>query len=73
VNRQGFLGCLNFVLVHRVSVYFEDLSILGRAGVLAYAVSSAIPAADQWSKAVALRLGKFPSLYGPRTDLSGIL
>jgi regulator of protease activity HflC (stomatin/prohibitin superfamily) len=33
--------------------------------VLALAVSSAIQVADQWSKAVILRLGKFHSLKGP--------
>jgi regulator of protease activity HflC (stomatin/prohibitin superfamily) len=33
--------------------------------VLAYIVASAIQVADQWSKAVVLRLGKFRSLEGP--------
>ena len=33
--------------------------------VLAFVVSSAIQVADQWSKAVVLRLGKFRSLQGP--------
>ena len=37
----------------------------GRRLVLASFVSSAIQVADQWSKAVVLRLGKFRSLQGP--------
>jgi len=38
---------------------------MGAAVVLAFIVSSAIQVADQWSKAVVLRLGKFRSLQGP--------
>jgi len=38
---------------------------LGGAVVLASVISSAIQVADQWSKAVVLRLGKFRSLQGP--------
>jgi regulator of protease activity HflC (stomatin/prohibitin superfamily) len=38
---------------------------LGATVVLAFIVSSAIQVADQWSKAVVLRLGKFRSLQGP--------
>ena len=41
------------------------LWILGGAIVLAFIASSAIQVADQWSKAVVLRLGKFRSLQGP--------
>jgi regulator of protease activity HflC (stomatin/prohibitin superfamily) len=44
---------------------FESLWILGAAVILAFFVSSAIQVADQWSKAVVLRLGKFRSLEGP--------
>ncbi len=44
---------------------FEGLGILGGAVVLAFFVSSAIQVADQWSKAVVLRLGRFRSLEGP--------
>ncbi|MGC2183027.1 MAG: SPFH domain-containing protein, partial [Terriglobales bacterium] len=39
--------------------------ILGVAFVLACVVSSAIQVADQWNKAVVLRLGKSRSLQGP--------
>jgi regulator of protease activity HflC (stomatin/prohibitin superfamily) len=45
--------------------HFAGLCILGSATVLAFFVSSAIQVADQWSKAVILRLGKFRSLEGP--------
>jgi regulator of protease activity HflC (stomatin/prohibitin superfamily) len=51
--------------MHRVSADFEALWILGGALVLASVISSAIQVADQWSKAVVLRLGKFRSLQGP--------
>ena len=37
----------------------------GARSSLAFVVSSAIQVADQWSKAVVLRLGKFRSLQGP--------
>ena len=51
--------------LHGVSTDFEGLSILGGVFVFAVVVSSAIQVADQWSKAVVLRLGKFRSLQGP--------
>ena len=51
--------------IHRHSADFEGLWILGGAVVLAFVLSSAIQVADQWSKAVVLRLGKFRSLQGP--------
>jgi regulator of protease activity HflC (stomatin/prohibitin superfamily) len=41
------------------------VSILVVTFLLAFFVSSAIQVADQWSKAVVLRLGKFRSLEGP--------
>ena len=50
---------------YRVSADFDGLWILGGAVVLAFVVSSSIQVADQWSKAVVLRLGKFRSLQGP--------
>jgi regulator of protease activity HflC (stomatin/prohibitin superfamily) len=50
---------------YRVSADFEGLWILAGALVLAFIASSAIQVADQWSKAVVLRLGKFRSLQGP--------
>src|SRR5271154_356019 len=51
--------------MYRVSPDFKGLWILGGAVVLASIASSAIQVADQWSKAVVLRLGKFRSLQGP--------
>jgi regulator of protease activity HflC (stomatin/prohibitin superfamily) len=50
---------------YRISRDIESSWILGTAFVLAIVVSSAIQVADQWSKAVVLRLGKFRSLQGP--------
>jgi regulator of protease activity HflC (stomatin/prohibitin superfamily) len=44
---------------------FAAIGILAVSFVLAYAISSSIQVADQWSKAVVLRLGKFRSLEGP--------
>jgi len=58
------IGAALAYLVPGVS-QFESLWILGGAVVLAFFVSSAIQVADQWSKAVVLRLGKFRSLEGP--------
>jgi regulator of protease activity HflC (stomatin/prohibitin superfamily) len=52
-------------LLHGVLTDVEGLSILGGAVVLAAVVSVATQVADQWSKAVVLRLGKFRSLQGP--------
>jgi len=51
--------------MHRASSDFAAIGILAVSVVLAYAISSAIQVADQWSKAVVLRLGKFRSLEGP--------
>ena len=51
--------------MHRVSADFKAMWILGAAVVLALVVSSAIQVADQWNRAVVLRLGKFRSLEGP--------
>jgi regulator of protease activity HflC (stomatin/prohibitin superfamily) len=50
---------------YRISRDIESLWILGGAFAIALVVSSAIQVADQWSKAVVLRLGKFRSLQGP--------
>jgi regulator of protease activity HflC (stomatin/prohibitin superfamily) len=50
---------------HRGSADFEALLILGVAFVLASVVAAAIQVADQWNKAVVLRLGRFRSLRGP--------
>jgi len=51
--------------MYRASPDLKGLWILGCAVVLASIISSAIQVADQWSKAVVLRLGKFRSLEGP--------
>jgi regulator of protease activity HflC (stomatin/prohibitin superfamily) len=60
----GLGGALAYAMYRR-SADFEGLWILGSAVVLAFLASSAIQVADQWSKAVVLRLGKFRSLQGP--------
>src|ERR1700678_661614 len=51
--------------MHQLSAGLEGAGILGTAFVLALVVSCAVQVADQWSKAVVLRLGKFHSLQGP--------
>jgi regulator of protease activity HflC (stomatin/prohibitin superfamily) len=51
--------------IHRVSANVESIWIGGVAFVIALVVSSAIKIADQWEKAVILRLGKFRALKGP--------
>jgi regulator of protease activity HflC (stomatin/prohibitin superfamily) len=50
---------------HGVLADFQGLSILAAVVVLASVVSSATQVANQWSRAVVLRLGKFRSLQGP--------
>ncbi len=50
---------------YRISGNFASIWIAACAIVLAYIVSSAIQVADQWSRAVVLRLGKFHALRGP--------
>ncbi|MGA8871957.1 MAG: slipin family protein [Candidatus Acidiferrales bacterium] len=59
------IGAALAYAMHRVSADVTALWILGGALVLAFVVSSAIQVADQWSKAVVLRLGQFRSLQGP--------
>jgi regulator of protease activity HflC (stomatin/prohibitin superfamily) len=59
------IGAALAYAMYRVSADYKGLWILGGAVVLAYVVSSAIQVADQWSKAVVLRLGNFRSLQGP--------
>src|SRR5271155_1456462 len=51
--------------MHAASADVAAIAILAVSFVLACAISSAIQVADQWSKAVVLRLGKFRSLEGP--------
>jgi len=59
------IGAALAYAVHRVSPGLLSFLTMGAAVVLAFIVSSAIQVADQWSKAVVLRLGKFRSLQGP--------
>ena len=50
---------------YRMSANIASIWIAVCALILAYFVSSAIQVADQWSKAVVLRLGNFHALRGP--------
>jgi regulator of protease activity HflC (stomatin/prohibitin superfamily) len=59
------IGVASAYAMYRVSPDFKGLWILGGAVLIASFASSAIQVADQWSKAVVLRLGKFRSLQGP--------
>ena len=59
------IGAALAYAMHRASADFKAIWILGAAVVLALVVSSAIQVADQWNRAVVLRLGKFRSLQGP--------
>jgi len=59
------LGALAALCLHRLSTDLLAIIILCFSLILACIVSSAIQVADQWSKAVVLRLGKFRSLEGP--------
>ena len=52
--------CLHSILEDGAAIVLLCLSL-----VTAYIIASAIQVADQWSKAVVLRLGKFRSLEGP--------
>ena len=50
---------------HRAGENLEALWIVAAAFIIALVVSSAIQVADQWDRAVILRLGHFHSLKGP--------
>jgi regulator of protease activity HflC (stomatin/prohibitin superfamily) len=50
---------------HRAGANRESLEVAACAFVLAMVVSSSIQVADQWDRAVVLRLGKFHALKGP--------
>ena len=76
MRKSNSLSALVFVVIAGIGAalaYFAHLAannaasigIFSAAIVLAFIVSSAIQVADQWSKAVVLRLGKFRSLEGP--------
>ena len=60
----GVGGAVAYVL-HSASANVAAIFVLACALVLAYIAASAIKVADQWSRAVVLRLGKFRSLEGP--------
>ncbi len=51
--------------LYRLSADITAIAVLACAFVLASIAASAIRVADQWNKAVVLRLGKFRSLEGP--------
>src|SRR5579872_4713474 len=59
------IGAASAYGMHKVSSDLQALWILGIAVVLAAVVSSATQVANQWSRAVVLRLGKFRALQGP--------
>jgi regulator of protease activity HflC (stomatin/prohibitin superfamily) len=59
------LGVFATLAMYKVSFSPQSFWIMVCAIVLAFIVSSAIQVADQWSKAVVLRLGKFHALQGP--------
>ncbi|MGO9438477.1 MAG: slipin family protein [Terracidiphilus sp.] len=59
------IGCAVAFGLHRISSDGAAIAVLVCSFVLAYIAASAIRVADQWNKAVVLRLGKFRSLEGP--------
>jgi regulator of protease activity HflC (stomatin/prohibitin superfamily) len=59
------IGAALAYTAYKVSANFASIWIIVGAIVLACIVSSAIQVADQWSRAVVLRLGKFHALRGP--------
>lgn len=59
------IGAALAFAVHIVGADLEAVGIGVGAPILALVVSSAIRVADQWDRAVILRLGKFHSLKGP--------
>jgi regulator of protease activity HflC (stomatin/prohibitin superfamily) len=76
MRKSNSFSALVFVVIAGIGAaiaYFAHLAADNAAGiaifcaaiVVAFIVSSAIQVADQWSKAVVLRLGKFRSLEGP--------
>jgi len=59
------IGVTLAYFIHRSEGNVPSMVILGVALLVAFMLSSAIQVADQWNKAVVLRLGKFRSLEGP--------
>jgi regulator of protease activity HflC (stomatin/prohibitin superfamily) len=59
------IGAAAAFSIHRAGSEFGGAAVLVLAFVCAALISASIRVADQWSKAVVLRLGKFRSLEGP--------
>jgi len=51
--------------MHQAAADGTAITVLGSSLAAAYIVAAAVKVADQWNKAVVLRLGKFRSLEGP--------
>jgi regulator of protease activity HflC (stomatin/prohibitin superfamily) len=59
------IGAAVAYVLHNVSADVAAITVMVSTFILAYIAASAIRVADQWNKAVVLRLGKFRSLEGP--------
>jgi len=59
------IGAAVAYVLHHVSADVAAITVMVSTFILAYIAASAIRVADQWNKAVVLRLGKFRSLEGP--------
>jgi len=59
------LGAVLGFGLHAAGQEYSAVSVFGIAMLVAALASSAVRVADQWSKAVVLRLGKFRALEGP--------
>lgn len=59
------MGAALAYALHSTSVNVTSMGIMGCAIVLASIISASVQIADQWSRAIVLRLGKFRSLEGP--------
>jgi regulator of protease activity HflC (stomatin/prohibitin superfamily) len=59
------IGAAVAYVLHNVSAVVDAITVMVSTFILAYIAASAIRVADQWNKAVVLRLGKFRSLEGP--------
>jgi regulator of protease activity HflC (stomatin/prohibitin superfamily) len=60
-----FVAILAIGLVFAIAAYGESVVILADALVVAFIVAYSIRIADQWERAVVLRLGRFRALEGP--------
>ncbi|MDR3724328.1 MAG: slipin family protein [Terracidiphilus sp.] len=59
------VGAVAAFALHTLQGGLAAIVVLGASFLIACIVASAIQVADQWNKAVVLRLGKFRSLEGP--------